>query len=197
MKPLFYLMIISVLISCSDETREKAQDLYRQSLRLYIQKDLAGAEATLIRALNYDSTLKEGYLLLAKVYFFRGEDEDFVETIEEYLDITEKNPEGLLLYARWHMKKQQYDKAGSILEKVIRTNGNHPLALYLMGSLHLRKGENDKAIIIMNRAMNNYYYLSKIHAALSSTYEELGLEKRSNEHQHMSHLIEQFMEGEK
>ncbi|MFW5862697.1 MAG: hypothetical protein ACOCWZ_10630, partial [Spirochaetota bacterium] len=72
MKPLFYLMIISVLISCSDETREKAQDLYRQSLRLYIQKDLAGAEATLTRALNYDSTLKEGYLLLAKVYFFRG-----------------------------------------------------------------------------------------------------------------------------
>jgi len=190
-------MIISVLISCSGETREKAQELYRQSLRSYIQKDLAGAEAKLVRALNFDSTLQEGYLLLAKVHFFRGDDDSFVEAIEEYLDITENNPEGLLLYARWHMKKHQYEMAGSILEKVIRINGNHPLALYLMGSLHLRKGENDKAIIIMNRAMNNYYYLSKIHAALSSTYKEIGLKKRSNEHQHMAHLIEEFMEGEK
>ena len=197
MKPLFYLMIISVFISCSGETREKAQELYRQSLRLYIQKDLAGAETTLVRALNCDSTLQEGYLLLTKIHFFRGNDEGFVESIEEYLDITGNNPEGLLLYARWHMKKHQYEKAGSILDKVLRTNGSHPLALYLMGSLHLRKGENDKAILTMNRAMNNYYYLSKIHAALSSTYEELGLVKRSNEHQRMSHLIEQFMEGEK
>ena len=197
MKPLFYLMIISMFISCNGETHKKAQDLYRQSLQLYIQKDLAGAEATLIRALNFDSTLQEGYLLLAKVYFFRGDDEGFVETIEEYLDITGGNPEGLLLYARWHMRKHRYDKAGSILEKVLRTSSNDPPALYLMGSLHLRKGENDKAIIVMNRAMNNYYYLSKIHAALSSTYEDLGLVKRSNEHQRMSHLIEQFMEGKK
>jgi len=195
MNKLQLLIPLAILVCCGSNNNQEAHLHYERALQLYMQKDLAGAESHIIQSISYNKKRTDAHMLLAKIRFFRGDDDGFVDAAKNYLDLTDNNHEGLLLFARWHMKKQRVKDAEKILNRVLHENGKNIEALYLLSILQRRQGDEEDSIVTLNRAFHNYFYLSRIHRTLADLYHELGLDSRSSTHKKMAKNLEHFMEG--
>ena len=191
------LALIIMSASCGSDARRHAAESFSQGVSLYLKKDLAGAEAHLKKCLELDSGRRDARLLLAKIYYFQGRDDDFEQAIKRYLKCAGDSVEGMRLQARWHMRKNSIAEAKGILLRILEIADNDACTLYLLGRIYSMEGDYHNAIITFNRGFGNYSYLKQMHDGLAETYLRLGLNERARANIRMSDEIERWNRQEK
>ncbi len=160
--PCFKLILIMGLIfnlfSCSSRSAKKQQqaDIYfgagTQSL---MNQDYTDALTNLLKAneLNPDHS---GILNnLAMAYYFKGERDLAVSTLNKSLKIDASNSDAKVNLASIYFNDGNYSKAESIYKNVLRdlTYEKQPRTYYNLGLLELRKNNQKEALAYFNKSV--------------------------------------------
>jgi serine/threonine protein kinase/tetratricopeptide (TPR) repeat protein len=167
-------MTIEVLMAGIDANPESAF-LYEKLgwTHLYLD-DLVKAEWAFNNAVYYDSSLETAWEGLADVYWYQGDIETAIATVQVAL---ENLPDSVFLYEKlgWlHYENWNYDAAIDALETAIGLDPDWSDAYSTLAEVWFEIGEEEKALEVLEKALDENPARDDIHEKLGYYYMELG-----------------------
>lgn len=165
MKHLIYLLLFTLILSCSkkeqEKPREKALDtkttiikLYADSYSYYEKGDFDKSDSCLLEVLALDSSEINAYLGLSGTYFYiRNEQEKSLAFQKKALQYDKKSPIIHNNIGYFFLKTNQLDSAEYYLNKTLSLVPNQPHALSNLGLVYTQKGDFDRAKTFLKKAV--------------------------------------------
>lgn len=181
------IAILSVCVSCKGDT-EKAYKLYLKGKEAYFKQELDTAQKYFIEASKIDTSLINARLMLAKIYYFKKNFNEAIDTLSSILAENSDHPGSLFWKARTLviMKKEDKDditkresEAISLLQKVIELDSHHIGARNLLALLYEKNKKYKEALFEYKAALREEETLLNTRANLSILYHRLGLKDKA------------------
>jgi tetratricopeptide (TPR) repeat protein len=191
MRPLSMLACICSLslfcFSCGGGG-EKAREAYLKGKEAYARQDLETARTRFLESLDYDRTLLNAHLMIAKIDYFQRDFGDALGRNETILERNKDHTGGLFWKARVlavmpetseaEMQKHEAD-AIECLKRTLELDSHHIHARSLLALLYEKRSLYKEAMIEYLTALEEEETLVSTRANLGILYRRMGMRDRS------------------
>lgn len=143
------LIVISAMVlvlGCATTTeaaKPKAEDLYQQAVAADRADNTDQAIELLKQAIAAKPKLKDGHLLLGRIYSDRGLFDEAIGHLKVAMDL--KHPEAPRLLARVYHRAGKLDEAEALFQELLQKSPNDADLRYRLGKVYLDKGDLNSA----------------------------------------------------
>lgn len=176
---IFLLIFTFSLFGCKNRSPEQALENYSKGKLEYEKRKLAEAATFFESAIDFDSNLLPGYIMLGKTHYFNGDFKKSEEILMKGLTKFPGNATCHFWLARIFIANDEDDKALAHLNSILEADDTYFEANYYLAKLLEKQGKVKDALIQYNRAKFIKYGFDKIHRDLSSLYLKAGFKERA------------------
>ncbi|KAL4453721.1 hypothetical protein ABPG74_009617 [Tetrahymena malaccensis] len=112
----------------------------------------------LTKSIQLDSSYQDSYLLLAKLYESKNDEQSSIEIYEKYYQIDPYDAAILLKLAQYYQKENQIEKSIHYYKSLIEINQSYEPAYQAISSLFLQSNKIDQGILYFHQLISQNQY---------------------------------------
>lgn len=180
---LFISLITAIIIFFNNKQNKLSEEsikMYQEAKKLYLEKKLDQSIVLLTELTKKNSSFINGYFMLGKSYFFKGNEKEARKTWEKILRVNPNHIDTLIwLGILYSYEEKTLPDAINYFNRVLELDSLNLLANYNLAKIFFNKKEYKLSLYYFNNALENEFNLAELHIDLAKIYNELELNERA------------------